>query len=806
MKKFINIQNKLLTVIIVIIIICTGGIVCSLYVPFIVYSSLLKHIEFIIDLFLCHGVRVIHCFDNNLIKEYIMILLEYVKSICIHSNIVDFLCYNNITIHKLYNNNELITLVKIQCFQSKVLFIGMKLYTLLFIDIKLYKLLIICIIIVLYLIVLFYIFLYIILFNIKSLILIILSIIFIKALSKNFIKKHSNFLGSIKNYLYKNKTRLNIIELYNSILLNKLKIIKFILKNLLLTMFIRIIVRNSTLLLFNDQSIEINYIIAILLSTTIFYYIFNLTAKLIKKEKITFEDYYLYNNYVVEKINIYNLIYIVGMYLVIKNYTVEYYITVLFLLLFFILFSLNYYTELSRRSSHPSTPSNVIPLESGAYIGGLFNIPLLMAIAAKLAVIIGDEVKNFSLVNEDNPRIELYGGEKSVFNIDGKEEMATGFLKSGSGGTRFVSRPTPTNDNEKKIIENVFGKIEKTPLVSIGNALVETLNSFAVKPSLNQYDFREIRTYGYFVRKDFQGCLVKGRTFLIFALLKDNCTKYIPNYYINESNLTKSLGVLSRNISAGLDEKEQVDLNDMYKKEKQASRSMIIFTPAEYIEEYKVYKCLRPDMFFTDLHYEYNKDLYFSIEYFKVNGLENGLFLDSFRTILEKPSENKDDIEGMVKLGHISYGNHIFNTYSEYYNKLTNCSVEYAFNKDKPWLLRIYTPPKNSESKEIKAIIYTCQDEMFEGIKEDYSRVKLSFDKSRSYLQNAILKDRIERLIKTQECFGISINKLNNEFFLFDFNTNSFSNADGDKHQIFSMIFKENPQKFFKENNPIRTR
>lgn len=160
----------------------------------------------------------------------------------------------------------------------------------------------------------------------------VLTLIFIKALTLNFYQKHFKFKTySIKEYI-------------KIIINNAKKIIIFLIKLLMVSLVLRIIVRSSVYLLLNGNDSIASNIIVIILSITIYYYLLNILIKYIKTEKINYKDFYLYNKFVIERVNLYNLTYLISINIIIKQFHGVYFVSIIGFILFllFIYFIFKY--------------------------------------------------------------------------------------------------------------------------------------------------------------------------------------------------------------------------------------------------------------------------------------------------------------------------------------------------------------------------------------------------------------------------------------------------------------------------------
>ena len=75
-----------------------------------------------------------------------------------------------------------------------------------------------------------------------------------------------------------------------------------------------------TTLLNLDNNSFISIILIVSLPFPIFFYLLNFIMKYLNKKKIEDEDYYLYNDYVVSKVNLYRLTYSISICYLIRNY------------------------------------------------------------------------------------------------------------------------------------------------------------------------------------------------------------------------------------------------------------------------------------------------------------------------------------------------------------------------------------------------------------------------------------------------------------------------------------------------------
>jgi hypothetical protein len=168
--------------------------------------------------------------------------------------------------------------------------------------------------------------------NYIFIILSLLSVIFVKAFIMNFYTKHFKlFGGSARN--------INYVEVIKNILSNIEKIVKLLLKLWMISIVIIITLRYSiAAMLLNEGDINIVSIILIVsLPLPIFLYLLNFIIKFIKKEKINSSDYYLYNDFVIERVNLYRIIYLASIHYMIRYYYYTYCIIIITVLIIAIL-------------------------------------------------------------------------------------------------------------------------------------------------------------------------------------------------------------------------------------------------------------------------------------------------------------------------------------------------------------------------------------------------------------------------------------------------------------------------------------
>jgi hypothetical protein len=201
--------------------------------------------------------------------------------------------------------------------------------------------------------------------NINFVILNILAMVFTKAFLLNFYEKHFIFnLSNPDSKLSFVAIKAFIKYFIKKILDNIEMIILLFLKLIIISVFIIIILRSTIfmLLMGNNGSLMSNGLILIL-PLPFYNYFLNLAMKKIKKEDITSDDYYIYNKFVINNINLYRMSYILSINYIVYNHYYAYILTItVFMALLSIL--LGYYLLYVKpnKCKHPFTNTAYKPL------------------------------------------------------------------------------------------------------------------------------------------------------------------------------------------------------------------------------------------------------------------------------------------------------------------------------------------------------------------------------------------------------------------------------------------------------------
>lgn len=299
--------------------------------------------------------------------------------------------------------------------------------------------------------------------NIKFVFLSILAFIFSYAFLKDFKKKHSSSLrrGKIRK----------IINLF-FLLLENFQMLMFYLMFFFITFIFRGIIRKSINIMFGEQDKILCYILVILLSITFISYIANLLIKFLnslflsrnpkwrelgpKIDKITKEDFYLFNPKVIDSITIYNCVYIIVMFYISQRFTIWYFSLITFFLILFLIIWVKKNLVSFPISKDAHTLRSGIPVTTlTGVIGGAFCVSHLndwenSGIA---------EARDFKFAKEAKPDAQIY---ISTGNGDGKKftyfrpHQAQAFLDKVNNTDSKILKLVRGYENETKRLSFIF--------------------------------------------------------------------------------------------------------------------------------------------------------------------------------------------------------------------------------------------------------------------------------------------------------------------------------------------------------------
>lgn len=422
-----------------------------------------------------------------------------------------------------------------------------------------------------------------IIFNIHYIIIYILGIILIKALVLNFYHKHFGF---------NIKSRIKLIQYIKYILDNKKVIIYFLLKLIIISVIIRIALRSGVSIILSAGQVEDNYVsrgLILILPLPIYNYLLNIVLKIIKKKKITSEDYYFYNKFVINNTNLYRITYILCISYIVMNYYYIY-ITIITTGAIFIMCGIWLYSKLRNKEwtslSTVSTQNNKQPeplKSTGEIVIGLIST----------FVALSHEMQDAAHKGYDqyyNPA----PGEKIYANIKWKKIY---FNKPGEyciGNTI-----------------NITNRVD--PLYTYGPEYADKINNHKEKlnnsPILNMvyYQKQIIETswtpsvLSFFSHDNFYGSVMtisKGKFFIINLLRKDlKGSKFIPSFYLPDNTVAGEEKV--KDIADTLEMKYNIMLPKA--RDSAYRNGFMILTQAEPIDDKgSLFRVWRPSIEYTE--------------------------------------------------------------------------------------------------------------------------------------------------------------------------------------------------------------
>jgi hypothetical protein len=102
------------------------------------------------------------------------------------------------------------------------------------------------------------------------------------------------------------------------------------------------LVRSPIFAMLSNNS-TIGHALAVTLPLPIFHYLLNFAIKYLKKEEIKAEDYYFYNDFVVTRVNMYRIIYLICINYIVREHYSTYIMIILFMvicIIFFLIYKL----------------------------------------------------------------------------------------------------------------------------------------------------------------------------------------------------------------------------------------------------------------------------------------------------------------------------------------------------------------------------------------------------------------------------------------------------------------------------------
>lgn len=426
--------------------------------------------------------------------------------------------------------------------------------------------------------------------NIYLILLSILGLIFIWALMLNFVKKHFIFHNSNK--------RLNFRIYLQMIVDNTLEIIKFFIKLFMITIVIVIIMRSSVAFLLNGNNSNISNILILILPLPIILYLLNFVIKYIKKQEISPEDYYLYNDFVVERVNLYRIIYIISINYIVRHY---YYYYMCVAVIVFGLLSLMLILLLMKKAyksgAAPPAVNNRIVLQSKAGVVTPAVITSFLAISPILQDSANQGFEEF-YSNTGNKR---YIGWRKVFyknpGVAFKGDTINIFENKKSDGF-ILNDPSTLNR-----VDEYKQKIANSPVLNIAYRFK---NNYATGGLPSCWSIRPLSFFG---NDKIQGSvsIALGPRFLIINIFRrdlEGCI-FMPSYYLPDGTSDFKFTKLIPTIDI-LENKYDILLprND------DRWNGLVIYTQAESVGTEGLFKVWRPSIYYTEPQQMKVKDYY----------------------------------------------------------------------------------------------------------------------------------------------------------------------------------------------------
>jgi hypothetical protein len=452
----------------------------------------------------------------------------------------------------------------------------------------------------------------------------LLSAILIKALALNFYNKHFKYYY---DYIFaptgiaspSDKWK-KLVYLVRQIVNNIYKIIKHLLKIWIISVILIFTFRSmiATMLL-NLENKSLSIILTLVLPLPMILYLLNFIIKYLKKEPIKDEDYYLYNDYVVERVNLYRITYITFVNYLIRNYysTISIVIMTIVLIVLFIalLIICKLYVH-SRQtykgaSSRQSTISGIsrcrvinnnepLALKSAfqttaGYISAFIAItPFFQEGCNKGFMdyyINTGKTKyyDWKRITFPKPRVIKKGLTVNIMeNIQDKN-------KKDRENMLYIQ----DESTQKNLIANYKPQIEKSPILNMSwklkynEGIQRSKEKFTVKP------------INYFTNPEYYGSVnlvLQGRFLIVLLIRRDSpgCV-FMPTYCLPaDKNDSKSFTQIRDTVNL-LEHKYGIVMPRIgWEKANNRSNGLVIYTQGESIENKSLFKVWRPTLNYTE--------------------------------------------------------------------------------------------------------------------------------------------------------------------------------------------------------------
>lgn len=416
--------------------------------------------------------------------------------------------------------------------------------------------------------------------------------IFVKCLLTNFYEKHFKFKGKLWDK--------NLIKI---IWQNKEILATFFLKLLLYMIPIRILIKMCAFWLFNNENNTIcSSILIILLCLPFIYYFLNIITKYLKKNKREAKDSFLFNDYVIKNINLYNIMYIISTILLINLYFIYCLSAILIILIVLIISSLWCSSFNYRFGPPPPKGSNgTNPLEAAAFppistgwlsIIGSLGLHLSIGATAECGEVdsawIRDKSWNYFTFIKNTVEAN------NLNTNDGNQALTT----TTNWLHKDVSSLSKNDDIESNMNKTI--SILKSPILRMVYGQKNYIESDIVRRDLGKMVY-EPQTL--FINDKFIGSVgvVKNTLVVNFLKVEDSTVKdktFLPTHYIHDDSLRQLHGEMEplvRTIKF-LEEKFGIFIPN-----KERVVNIITLTEIELFDNQTLRKVFRPCLNYTDL-------------------------------------------------------------------------------------------------------------------------------------------------------------------------------------------------------------
>lgn len=483
--------------------------------------------------------------------------------------------------------------------------------------------------------------------NYKYIIFNILGIIFMKSFLLNFYQKHYitnilNFMVSAKsNYSLKDKIKGILNVIVNNLEKIFYSLIKFMWISILIVMTLRYII--YLLLPFSSDNYISNGLILIL-PLPIIYYFINIGLKIIKKQTIKSDDYYLFNNFVINNTNLYRIVFILSINYIARNYYLIYMVSIIIISLIIISILAFIYHDINIK-----LPKGGIILRSGngvflSTVSGFISLTPFLQQACNEGYInhiapLDDRHKHTSWTNIPFKNPGIYHMDEKTVNFTLKKERLWDNTITSDKISLFDKHRSMLNNSP---ILNMTYNLYHTE-VTQGVYQYHIIDESSKEVNLNK---KEVRVLNFFSNNNYYGSVtevIKEKFLIVILIRKDlNGSIFMPTYYLPDNTDKGQMSVMD--ISRILQLKYRIILPV----EANTKGGFMIFTQAESISpNSSLFRVWRPSIKYFEP--ELIKDNVRVRDYFKLNSsysnkLEEFTYKEEETKIKSYAKRNAEDI------------------------------------------------------------------------------------------------------------------------------------------------------------------